>query len=158
MKVFIGADHRGFELKEALRPWLENQGYEVVDCGNTKLVPDDDHPDFSFAVADNVVKDLQSRGIVICGSGMGATIAANKVIGIRCSTGLNSDEVKDGRSHDDINMLAISANYTSSSDAKTMIQSFLSTDFSGKDKYIRRLDKIRSREHSICKCDKGCSC
>ncbi|MEK7119698.1 MAG: RpiB/LacA/LacB family sugar-phosphate isomerase, partial [Patescibacteria group bacterium] len=114
MKVFIGADHRGFPLKESLKPWLVSLKYDVVDCGNDHLDLTDDFPDFSFAVADNVSKNsfarpglakLNSAGIVICGSGAGVVIAANKVAGIRAALAYSPEEITRNRQHDDVNVL-----------------------------------------------------
>lgn len=148
MKLYIGADHRGFELKEHLKVWLKEEGYEVVDCGNTKYNPADDFTDFSFAVAEKVQQDSDSRGIVICGSGAGVNIAANKVKGIRASTGINVDEVRHARKHNDLNILAISAEYFSYEETQKMIVMFLTTPFISEEKYVRRLDKIRAYESS----------
>jgi len=168
MKVFIGADHRGFRLKEELKRWLTGLGHEVVDCGNTVYDKDDDYPDFSFAVAEAVSSEcrgstsqdrlaasgstisapgslLPCAGIVVCGSGVGVTIAANKVAGIRCSTASCAAEVKCGREDDDLNVLAISADYGSGK-AREFINVFLSTPFVGRERYIRRLKKIEERE------------
>jgi len=146
MKIYLGADHRGFELKEHLKLWLIEEEYEVVDCGNVKYDPEDDFTDFSFAVAEKVQQDPQSRGIVICGSGVGVNIAANKVKGIRASTGINADEVRHARKHDDLNVLAISAEYSDFEQAKKMIIIFLTTPFQPEEKYVRRLDKIKQYE------------
>ncbi len=146
MKIYLGADHRGFELKEHLKLWLIEEEYEVVDCGNVKYDPEDDFTDFSFAVAEKVQQDPQSRGIVICGSGAGVNIAANKVKGIRASTGINADEVRYARKHDDLNVLAISAEYSDFEQAKKMIIIFLTTPFQPEEKYVRRLDKIKQYE------------
>ena len=148
MKLYLGADHRGFELKEHLQVWLKGEGYQVVDCGNTKYDPEDDFPDFSLVVAQKVQQDPKSRGIVICGSGVGVNIAANKVKGVRASTGINVDEVRHARKHDDLNVLAISAEYTSYEEAQKMITMFLTTPFISEEKYVRRLDKISKYESS----------
>lgn len=147
MKVYIGADHRGFELKEKLKPWLKKLKHEVVDCGNTKLDPLDDFPDFSFAVAENVAQDPQSRGIIICGSGGGVTIAANKVPGIRCATVAYADEVKHNRENNDVNMIALASDYTSFEKASAFADIFLKTKFKGDEKYARRIKKITEYEH-----------
>jgi len=153
MKIFIGADHRGFELKEKIKPWLTKQGYEVVDCGNTVYEKTDDYPDFSFAVADRVASkscppgSLPSKmGIVICGSAVGVTVAANKVKGARCSPSLRVDEVKRGREDDDLNILALSGDYMSETQVKAMIMAFLTTPFKGDERHTRRLKKIEARE------------
>ncbi len=146
MKIFIGADHRGFTLKEALKPWLTSLGHDVTDCGNTTLDPLDDYPDFTFPVADAVANDSTSRGIVICGSGGGVTIAANKVKGIRCVLGINPADVTQNRTHNDINVLAIAADNASEEAAKQMITSFLTTAHSTEEKYGRRIQKIAEKE------------
>lgn len=150
MKVYIGADHRGFELKERLKPWLVTQKHDIVDCGNTKLDPLDDFPDFSFAVAEKVSGDGKARGILICGSGGGVTIAANKVVGIRCVVAGNIEDVTHNREHDDANILAIAANFTSEKEAKELIRAFLETKFSGEKKYARRIAKISDYESCCC--------
>jgi ribose 5-phosphate isomerase B len=146
MKVFIGADHRGFALKEAVRTWLTQTGHEVVDCGNTRYDPEDDFPDFSLAVADLVVRAPSSLGIVICGSGGGVTMAANKVRGIRCAQAVNVDDVVHNRKHDDMNVLAVGSDFTTETEAKSMIEAFLTTQFSGEPRFVRRLSKITARE------------
>jgi len=146
MKLYLGADHRGFELKNSIAAWLKTQGHEVVDCGNAVLDPLDDYPDFAFAVAQNVAKDHGSRGIMFCGSGTGVTIAANKIDGIRAADAFSADEVRHSRKHDDMNVLAIAADYTSSEEAKTYITIFLSEPFSPQEKYIRRIQKITDME------------
>lgn len=157
MKVYIGADHRGFELKEKMKLWLVKKGYTVVDCGNTVYEKTDDYPDFSFAVADAVAQGdrpyvpkqgstLTRAGIVICGSAVGVTIAANKVKGARCSPGLGVAEVVQGRKDDDLNILALSGDYMSERRAKEMIAAFLTTPFKGDERHTRRLKKIESRE------------
>ncbi|MBI5614005.1 RpiB/LacA/LacB family sugar-phosphate isomerase [Candidatus Gottesmanbacteria bacterium] len=143
MTIFIGADHGGFELKEKLKPWLSSLGHEVVDCGNTVLDPVDDFPDFSFVVAKKVALENGSRGIVICRSGGGVAIAANKVRGIRCVIGINEKDVTHNRAHSDVNMLAISADYTDEETAKKLIETFLNTPFDGGERFVRRIGKIR---------------
>jgi ribose 5-phosphate isomerase B len=146
MTIYIGADHRGFSLKEELKPWLNAQGYSVTDCGNAKLDPNDDFPDFAFAVADSVVKDRGSLGIVICGSGGGVTIAANRVKGVRCAQGVSAVDVIHNRQHNDMNVLAIGSDITLIETAKIMVKSFLETPFGNSDRYIRRINKIKARE------------
>lgn len=146
MKVFIGADHRGFKLKEDLKLWLEKEGYDVVDCGNTAYDKEDDFPDFTFAVADRVADDKESFGVIICGSGGGATIAANKVPGIRCTMGVHVAEVKHNRGHNNINMLSLGADHTTEFIAKKLLTVFLETPFEGAERFVRRLVKIEQRE------------
>ncbi len=146
MKVFIGADHRGFKLKDKLKDWLIQEGYQVTDCGNTVLDTEDDYPDFAFALADAVVNNSGSRGVLLCGTGTGVAIAANKISGARCSLGLNPAHIKRSRQEDDINILALAADFVNEAQAKEMLDVFLTTDFFVKDRYARRIHKIASRE------------
>lgn len=146
MKVFIGADHGGFELKSKLFTYLNDQGYDAVDCGAEKMDPADDFPDFAFAVADKVAAVPEARGIVICRSAGGVTIAANKVKGIRCVTGVNPTDVAHNRGHDDANVLAIAGDYTNENEAKELVKVFLTTPFHGEERFVRRLGKIKARE------------
>lgn len=156
MKLYIGADHRGFDVKEMLKTWLETDGHEVVDCGNFKKDPEDDFPDFTFPVAESVTEEEGAFGIVVCGSGGGVTIAANKVPGIRCVLGMNVEDVTHNRAHDDANVLALAANFTPEDTIKNMVTAFVTTPFSGEDKYKRRLNKIIAYEQACCGDD--CSC
>lgn len=147
MKVFIGADHRGFELKEHIKKWLTEKGYEVEDCGNTSFDPHDDYPDFTAAVATKVQEaGKESRGIVICGSGIGVCITSNKFPGIRCALALNKEQTAHGRDSDNVNILALAADYTDGKKAEEMVDVFLRTSFSNKERHERRLQKIASFE------------
>lgn len=145
--VYIGADHRGYNLKEKLKVWLQEQGNEVVDCGNTSYDPEDDFPDFSFAVGEKVAQDSGSRGIVICGSGGGVTIAANKMKGVRCASAVHVADVKHNRESNDINALGLSADHTDFDEAKELVGAYLTTDFIGEPRHIRRLNKIAAKDH-----------
>ncbi len=147
MTIYIGADHRGFHLKEKLTTWLREQNHEVTDCGNTYYAEDDDFPDFSFAVADKVAEDPGSRGIVICGSGGGVAIAANKVKGVRCATAVHVADVKHNRQNNDINVIALSSDFTDFDEAKELLQAFMETEFQGEERCVRRLNKIAARDH-----------
>lgn len=158
MKIFLGADHRGFELKQEIKKWLIEKGTRLVDCGNDHYDVNDDYPDFSLNVAESVVgkklksdtnsflKNPKNFGIVICGSGVGVNIVANKVRGVRASTAINVEEVVQAREHDNINVLSISADFCSLEDAKKMIKAFLRTDFIPEERFVRRLKKIESIE------------
>lgn len=141
MKIYIGADHRGFALKQQLIEWLKKQKYFVEDCGNTVYDPKDDYPDFAQKVA-HVVTEQQALGIVICGSGVGVSIGANRYKGIRCALGFNTDQVKDSRMHDHINMLALAADFTDIKQAQEMVGVFLTTQPNAQEKYLRRIKKL----------------
>jgi len=146
MTIYIGADHRGFHLKDKLAQWLQEEGHDVIDCGNNVYDPNDDFPDFSFAVADKVAADPGSRGIVICGSGGGVTIAANKVHGIRSTTAVHVADVKHNRQSNDINVLSLSADFTDFDEAKELVKAFLLVEFEAGERHNRRLNKISERD------------
>lgn len=150
MKLYLGADHRGFKLKAEIKEWLEQATqHQVIDLGNTEFDQNDDYPDFSLAVAEAVaeVDDANlARGIVLCGSGVGVTIAGNKVVGARVA-GLNSEaEVVAARQDDDLNVLALGADFLELDQIKNLITSFLETEYQATDRHQRRLDKIRKYE------------
>lgn len=145
--MFLGADHGGFVLKGSLMQWLlADPWYAVTDCGDKRFEAEDDFPDYAFAVADRVAAEPGSRGILICRSGGGVAIAANKIAGIRCAVAGTAGEVRRNRTDDDINILALPADYMTQEEAKACVEVFLSTAFSGKERYVRRLRKIAERE------------
>ena len=147
MTVFLGADHRGFPLKEYLKTYLTNNGYTVVDCGNTVLDPHDDYPDFAFAVAKKVMEHpIEDRGIVMCGNGAGVSIAVNKIDGVRAVLGVTPEQVRDARNDDNINIIALASNYLTEQQAKAIVDSFLTTPFGAEERYVRRIGKITSQE------------
>jgi len=150
MKVFIGADHRGFELKEHLKKFLSEKGYIVEDCGNTAYDKDDDYPDFAAAVARKVqASGKDGRGIVICGSAMGVGITANKFKGIRCGVGITVEDVHHGRDHDDINIVGLSSDYVNEKTSLEMAEIFLKTAFSNSERHVRRIKKIEKIEQEV---------
>ena len=145
MKIYIGADHRGYKLKEELITWLEGLDVEIDDVGAEKLNLDDDYVGYAKIVSENVSNQQNNKdvgGIVICGSGVGVDIVANKTKNIRCGLGINSKQVKAARNDDDINVLALAADYTKLEEVKRMVTVFVETDFSHKEKHQRRIDKI----------------
>ncbi len=148
MNIYLGADHRGFALKEALKPWLSEQGHTVIDCGNQIYDKDDDFPDFAFPVADRVAAEPVARGVLICGSGVGICVAANKVKGVRCALTSKVEEVESARQHSDANVMALSADYIDQELAKQLVSIFLKTAFIQDERYQRRLDKIAAREQA----------
>lgn len=147
MEIIIGADHRGFEMKEALKIWLETENYEVVDVGAPSFAADDDYPDYALKAAHLVVENPANRlGIVLCGSGAGVAVAANKVAGIRASLIHDAAIAQAARHDDNINVLALGADYIGLENAKKVVLAFLTTPFAGAEKYQRRLDKIEAQE------------
>lgn len=153
MKVYLGADHRGFNLKEKLRTWLLENKVSVKDLGAFKYNPDDDYPLFAKDVARNVAADLEKnigvRGIVICGSGVGVDIVANKFNHIRSGLAVSAEQVKAARRDDNINILAVPSDFTNEETAKKIVKIFLKTPFSKEDKKIRRLEEIEAIEDGL---------
>lgn len=161
MIVFIGADHKGFELKEKLKVWLSQNGHQVEDMGATNLDPSDDYPKFAEAVAQHVSlstsqtdyrttgqESTARRGIVLCGSGVGVDIVANKFDGVRSGLGINADQIASARRDDDINVLALAASEIDESQAIEIIKKFLETDFEDADRRTRRLEEIKNIEQN----------
>lgn len=145
MRIAIGADHAGFRLKEHLRGKLAGQGHEVIDFG-TSSEESTDYPDYARAVADEVAGGQVERGILVCSSGVGMSIAANKVHGIRAALGVSEEEVRLTRAHNDTNILAIGAKFTEQNLADQLVDVFLSTGFDG-GRHARRIEKIKQLEN-----------
>jgi ribose 5-phosphate isomerase B len=146
MNIYIGADHRGFDLKNQLIEHLQSQNIRIQDMGAYEYDAKDDFPQFSQKVAKAVLMEPEmSLGIVICGSAVGVSIAANRFNGIYCGLGFNLDQVKSSRQHDHINVLAIPADYVTPNQAKEMVDAFLSTSTMHEDKYVRRLKQIEEK-------------
>ncbi|MBX5495791.1 MAG: ribose 5-phosphate isomerase B [Bryobacteraceae bacterium] len=144
MKIAIGADHAGFALKECLRDALRASGYEVVDFG-THTADSTDYPDYAEAVASDVASGHSERGILVCSTGVGMSIAANKVPGIRAALAFNREGVRLVRSHNNANVLAIGAKFTDEAAARELVEVFLNTEFEG-GRHARRLAKIAEIE------------
>jgi ribose 5-phosphate isomerase B len=148
MIIYIGADHKGFYLKEALKQSLKDDGYEIIDLGDSEEKKDDDYPDFARAVAEKVAgTGGEVRGIVICGSGIGVDVVANKFSGVRSALAISADQVRDGRHDDDVNVLSLAADFTKPEDALGIVKVFLSTPFKKEERYSRRLGKIAELEN-----------
>lgn len=145
-RVAIGADHAGFELKSRLVRHLEAAGIEVLDLGAYALDPHDDYPDFAFAVADAVRDRRAARGIVVCGSGVGACVAANKVEAVRASVCHDLYSAAQGVEHDDMNVLCLGAKIIDVALAQKLVDAFLAATFDGGERFQRRLDKVLARE------------
>jgi len=142
MKVIIGADHRGFTLKEELAKYLQGLGYEVVDVGAREYAPDDDYLDFALAGVQEFRKNEESRLVLLCGSGHGVEMVANRFSGVRAIMGFNTEVVQQGRQHEDANALVIPADFASEEEAKERVRVFLETEFSGEERHQRRLQKL----------------
>lgn len=145
MKIAVGADHAGYALKEKLLGKLKADGHEVVDFG-THSAESTDYPDYAAAVGRAVVKREAGAGLLVCSSGVGMSIAANKIHGVRAALGTNPDEVSYTRRHNDANVLTIGAKYTDEPTAEALLEIFLATPFEG-GRHARRVEKINQLEH-----------
>lgn len=146
MKVGIGADHGGFEMKEQLSKLLLAEGHEVVDFGNKVNDSSDDYPDFAIPVARAVASGKVERGILVCGSGVGASVAANKIVGVRAALCHDHFSARQGVEDDNINVLCLGGRTTGIAVAWDCTQNFLSARFSGADRHRRRLAKVAEVE------------
>ncbi len=149
MKIAIGADHAGFLLKEKIKALLSELGHEVNDLGTRNLDPVD-YPDFAEAVG-NAVRDGQAdRGILICGSGVGASVAANKIPGIRAALCHDTYSAHQGVEHDDMNVLVLGERVIGVELARELVRAFLAAAFSGEERHRRRLGKVKAIEARYC--------
>lgn len=147
MKVFLGADHRGFSLKEALKQTLVPDGYNIEDMGAFAQDPNDDYPDFAYAVARRVAENPKNdRGILICGSAMGMDVVANKIKGIRATVAYSKESAAHARTNDDINVIALAGDVLHSDEAAEIVNIFLKTPFSNENRHVRRLSKVKEIE------------
>ena len=146
MRVVIGADHGGYVLKQELAKYLEAAGHEVVDAGAHSLEPLDDYPDFAKAVADGVASKDAQLGIMICGSGVGASVAANKIKGVRASVCHDTYSAHQGVEHDDMNVLCLGARVVGGELAREITTAFVSAEYSGEERHRRRLGKVLDME------------
>ncbi len=146
MRIAIGADHAGLALKNEAVAWLAEAGHDVEDIGAHTLDPQDDYPDFALAVAEAIVAGRAERGVLVCGSGVGASIAANKVSGVRAAMCHDTYSARQGVEHDDMNVLCVGARIVGPALARELVTSFVSARFSGEERHIRRLGKVRDIE------------
>jgi ribose 5-phosphate isomerase B len=146
MKIAIGADHAGFPLKEEIRGYLERLGHEVIDLGAYNTEPSD-YPDFAEAVGRTLIAGRTERGILVCGSGVGVNVAANKMPGIRACMCHDTYSAHQGVEHDDMNILVLGARIIGSALAFDLVSSFLNAHFQKQEeRFVRRLNKVKAIE------------
>jgi RpiB/LacA/LacB family sugar-phosphate isomerase len=145
MRVVIGADHAGFELKQNLAAYLRDCGHEVIDKGTDSTQPVD-YPDFAEAVGKALLDGLGERAVLICGSGVGASVSANKISGIRAAVCHDSYSARQGVEHDDMNVLVLGARIVGIELARELVKHFLAAKFSDEERHHRRVDKIKALE------------
>lgn len=143
--IYLGSDHAGHKLKQTVKSYLESLHIPFTDMGNAELDPGDDYPDYAYAVGKQV-RDNKALGILICGSAMGVCIAANKITGVRATPVFTTREAQLSREHNDANVLCLSGWDTSAAKAKTIIRTWLKTEFSGLKRHERRVQKIKQIE------------
>ena len=146
MKIGIACDHGGFELKNTLIPFLKGKGYELTDFGAYELNNGDDYPDFTIPLAEALSQKKIDRGIAICGSGVGASVAANKVKGVRAALIQDHFSAHQGVEDDDMNMICLGGRVTGFAAAEELVISFLNATFSGAERHNRRLAKVAALE------------
>lgn len=144
MKIYLASDHAGYELKEALTPFLRERGYEVEDVGPAVFDPEDDYPDHLLPMAAKVAENKGSFGIGLGGSGQGEAMIANRIKGVRAAVyyGGNKEIITLSRQHNDANVLSLGARFMSIDEAKETVTLWLQTAFSGEDRHARRIKKI----------------
>lgn len=145
MKIAIGADHAGYQLKDSLKKLLDEMGVAYQDFGTTSA-QSVDYPDFARLVAEGVGAGTFDRGILVCGTGVGMAIAANKVAGVRSAAIVDTDTAKLSREHNDLNVIALGARVLPESRAREIVRAFLQTPFAG-GRHTDRVNKIRALEH-----------
>jgi ribose 5-phosphate isomerase B len=146
MKVVVGADHAGFALKETLKVQLEDAGHDVIDVGAYEYIQSDDYPDSAAAVARAVVEGVASKGLLVCGSGVGASIAANKIVGARACLCHDIYSAVQGVEHDDMNILCLGGSIVGENLAIKLVEGFLAAEFSTEERFQRRLNKVIALE------------
>lgn len=148
MIIYLGADHRGFALKEYIKEKLKAQLRDVIDLGAKELVLGDDYPEFAAAVAKKVSEGVTAddRGIVFCGSGFGVDIVANKIRGVRSALAMSPQHIAQGRNDDNVNVLAVAADFLSTATVEEIVKAFITTPYAGEEKYARRIEEIKKLE------------
>lgn len=142
MKIAVGTDHAGFPLKERLVDAIREAGHEVIDCGADRVIPGDDYPDYAERVAIAITDGRAERGVLICGSGVGASVAANKFLGIRAALCHDTFSAHQGVEDDSMNVICLGARVVGPALAEELVQTFLKARFSGAERHARRLAKV----------------
>src|SRR5213596_363612 len=145
MRLAVGSDHAGFELKETLAAYLRESGHEVIDIGTRSTVPVD-YPDYAEALARAVLDGGVERGVLLCGSGVGASVAANKLPGIRAALCHDTYSARQGVEHDDMNILVLGGRVIGSELARELVHAYLAAVFTKEERHRRRLEKIKALE------------
>jgi len=144
--IVLAADHAGYDMKEQMKKFVTSLGYQVIDAGTCEPGLPDDYPDWAEALAERIQKGDAARGILICGSGVGVCVAANKIPGIRAAICHDSYSARQGVEHDDMNVLVLGARIIGSELAHDLARNFLGAAFSNEERHVRRLAKVKAIE------------
>ena len=144
--IYLGSDHRGFVMKAKLKRLLIEWGYNYEDLGPFEYNKDDDYPDFAKLVGEKVAGEPDSRGILICGSGVGVAMTANKIEGVRAGTMFDVEQVKASVADEDINVIGLANDYSNEENNIKIVKAFLESKFSGEERHVRRVNKIKQLE------------
>lgn len=147
MRIAVAADHGGFPLNETIIAALEKDGHQIIDFGTHDGSLPDDYPDYAYKVSQSVQSGDAERGIIICGSGVGACVAANKLKGVRACVCHDTYSAHQGVEHDNMNVLCLGARIIGSELALELLQAFIKARFSGEDRHVRRLKKVEAIEN-----------
>src|SRR5881396_4194863 len=150
MRLAVGSDHAGFELKETLAAYLRESGHEVIDIGTRSTAPVD-YPDYAEAIARAVLDGGADRGILLCGSGVGASVAANKIPGVRAGLCHDHYSAHQGVEHDDMNVLCLGARIVGRETIREAVRAFVAARFTGEERHARRLSKVKAIESRFMK-------
>ena len=151
MKIALASDHGGFELKKDLFAWLKKNNFDVVDLGNKNYDSLDDFPDYAEIISNAIIKGKVEKGILICGSGVGAAVAANKFKGIRASVCHDIYSAHQGVEHDAMNVLCLGARVVGNLLARDLVNAFINAEYMNEERLNRRLEKIKKFEDNFCK-------
>jgi ribose 5-phosphate isomerase B len=145
MRIVVGADHRGFQLKNAIADYLRAQGHDVVDVG-TNSADSVDYPDIALDLGRKIIEGEAERGILVCGSGVGACVAVNKLLGIRAAITHDTYSAHQGVEHDDMNVICLGSHVIGVDAAMEVVKAFIAAEFDAQERYVRRLDKVLAIE------------
>ena len=149
MVIYLGADHRGFNLKEQLKSFLKMEGYSINDMGAQQLIQDDSYVQYAKVVAEKISQDPNQRGILICGSGVGMDVTANKFYQVRSALVSSPDQALASRSDDDTNVLSLAADFIDLDTAKKIVSVWLQTPFSEEPRYKERLEELKKIDNTL---------
>lgn len=148
MNIALGCDHAGFEMKDRLAAWLRKEGHQVSEVWPERYDPQDDYPDAAAAVGRAVASGQAERGVILCGSGVGASVAANKIRGVRAGLCHDTYSAHQGVEHDDLNVICLGSRVIGEATAQEVLRAFLGARFSGEERHLRRLRKTLALEGS----------